>query len=652
MEGSVAKVAVDIPLTHLDRPFDYRVPAALAEQAVPGTRVKVRFAGRLRDGFVLERTDGGDRDQLLEVVKVVSPEPVLTVPVARLVRAVADHYAGTFADVVRTAVPPRHAATEKAETSPRPAAAGLDQTAITLANYPDGPALLAAIAGGGRPRAAWTVAPTPTAPGDWATGFAEAAAASLSGGRGALLLVPDARHLNRLEAVVTARFGSGSFAVLNADAGPSARYRAFLAASRGQVRLVIGTRAAVFAPVADLGLIAVWDDGNDSYAEPHAPYWHAREVAALRAHQESAALLLAAHGRTAEVQQLLARGWLAALELPPLQMRRLAAAVRPAAGTTARDPLAEVTRIPKDAFEVIRSGLAQGPVLVQVPRAGYLPVLVCSRCREGARCTRCGQGLRDLGHGPACPWCGPGLTAWQCTECGGRSLRNPVIGVQRTAEELGRAFPGTTVVQPSAEQSHRAVSDRPAIVLATPGAAPDADSGYAACILLDADLMLARADLRVGEESLRRWLAVVAKVRPGEQGGTVLVVGNAAHREVQALVRLDPAGYAGSELAEREQAGLPPAVKLITVEGPAAAVSEVAAALTLPPAATALGPFPLGPASSAASVTSEDQLHRLTLRAPLPAAAELVNAVKTVLAVRTARKETPVRVRVDPQVLD
>ncbi len=164
--------------------------------------------------------------------------------------------------------------------------------------------------------------------------------------------------------------------------------------------------------------------------------------------------------------------------------------------------------------------------------------------------------------------------------------------------------------------------------------------------------MLARADLRVGEESLRRWLAVVAKVRPGEQGGTVLVVGNAAHREVQALVRLDPAGYAGSELAEREQAGLPPAVKLITVEGPAAAVSEVAAALTLPPAATALGPFPLGPASSAASVTSEDELHRLTLRAPLPAAAELVNAVKTVLAVRTARKETPVRVRVDPQVLD
>lgn len=657
MEGSVAKVAVDIPLTHLDRPFDYLVPAALDAQAVPGSRVKVRFAGRLRDGFVVERTDSADRDKLLELAKVVSAEPVLSAPVARLVRAVADHYAGTFADVVRTAVPPRHAATEKAETSPRPGAAGLDQAPLTVVGYPEGTALLAAIATGGRPRAAWTVVPTPAAAGDWATGFAEAAAASLASGRGALLLVPDARHLARLEAVCVARFGAGSFAVLSAEAGPSARYRAFLAASRGQVRLVIGTRAAVFAPVVDLGLIALWDDGNDSYAEPHAPYWHAREVAALRAHQESAALLLAAHGRTAEVQQLLARGWLAPLELPPQQVRRLAAAVRPAAGITARDPLADVTRIPKDAFEVIRTGLSQGPVLVQVPRAGYLPVLVCSRCREVARCARCGQGLRDFGHGPTCPWCGPGLTSWQCAECGGRSLRNPVIGVQRTAEELGRAFPGTTVVQSNTEQFAHPVSERPAIVLATPGAAPEAPSGYAACILLDADLMLARADLRVGEESLRRWLAVVAKVRPGEQGGTVLVVGNAAHREVQALVRLDPGGYAAAELAERGQAGFPPAVKLITVEGVAAAVSDIATALELPPAATALGPFPLGPdgptrAGAAPPASASDELYRLTLRAPLPAAADLVSALRAVLAVRTARKETAVRVRVDPQVLD
>jgi len=643
MQGSVARVAVDIPLTHLDRPFDYRVPETLSEQAVVGSRVKVRFAGRLRDGLVIERTADADRDQLLDVAKVVSSEPVLSPAIARLVRSIADHYAGTFADVVRTAVPPRHAATEKATTAPRPEPVGLDASAVALGGYPDGGALLAAIRDGGRPRAAWTVVPSPTAVGDWAAGFAEAAAASLASGRGGLLLVPDARHLERLEAVCAARFGAGSFAVLSADAGPSARYRAFLAASRGQVRLVLGTRAAVFAPVADLGLIALWDDGNDSYAEPHAPYWHAREVAALRAHQESAALLLAAHGRTAEVQQLLERAWVAPVEFAPREARRQAAAVRPVAGSTARDPLAEVTRIPKDAFEVIRTGLTQGPVLVQVPRAGYLPVLVCSNCREVARCARCGQGLRDLGSGPTCPWCGPGLTAWQCRECGGRTLRNPVVGVQRTAEELGRAFPGTTVVQTSAEKPVPAVGERPAIVLATYGIAPDAAGGYAAGVLLDVDLMLARADLRVGEESLRRCLAAVAKVRPAAEGGTVLVVGNSAHREIQALVRLDPGGYAAVELAERAQAGFPPAVKLITIEGPAAAVAEVATALELPSSATQLGPFAFG---------SDEELHRVTLRAPLPAAAEVIAAVRTVLGVRTARKETPVRVRVDPQVLD
>ena len=643
MERSVAKVAVEVPLANLDRPFDYAVPAALAEVAQPGVRVKVRFAGRLRDGFVLARTEPGERTELAEVVKVVSPEPVLSTAVAALVRDVADHYAGSFADVVRTAVPPRHAATEKASTSPRPVPRNEPIAGKVLGAYPGGDRFLAALGADGRLRAAWTVAPTPSAIGDWAAGFAEAAAVALAQGRGALLLAPDAVHLERLDAACAARFGAGSYAVLSADAGPSARYRSFLAAARGQVKLVLGTRAAVFAPVADLGLIALWDDGNDSYAEPHAPYWHTREVAALRAHREGCALLLAAHNRTAEIQQLVTKGWLAALELPPTQTRLDCAAVRPMAVSSARDPLAEVTRLPKEAFEVVRAGLIAGPVLVQVPRAGYFPLLVCAQCREPAKCGRCGQPLTDGGSGPTCRWCGPPLTAWSCPGCGGHRLRSPVVGVSRTAEELGKAFPGVSVIQSSAERRLPEVPDKPALVLATPGAAPSAAGGYAAAVLLDAELMLGRADLRAGEESLRRWLAVVAKVRPAVAGGTVLVVGQPGLREVQALVRLDPVGYAVGELAQRTEAGFPPAVKMVTIEGTVDALTAVVVALEVPEGVTMLGPFEVG---------GEDELHRLTLRCALAHAGQLVAAVKAVAAVRAARKEASIRVRVDTQVMD
>lgn len=116
----VARVLVDTGLAHLDRPFDYAVPVAMAETARPGTRVKVKFSGRECDGFILERAEDSDHDRLQPLRRLVSDEVVLTAPVASLCAAVAERYAGPMWDVVRLAVPPRHAAVES-EPPPAPA---------------------------------------------------------------------------------------------------------------------------------------------------------------------------------------------------------------------------------------------------------------------------------------------------------------------------------------------------------------------------------------------------------------------------------------------------------------------------------------------------------------------------------------------------
>ena len=110
----VARVAVDISLAHLDRPFDYLVPASMDEAAGPGCRVRVRFAGQLVDGYLLERTQTSEHQgKLARLERVTSPEPVLTPEIFDLARVVADRYAGTLADVLRLAIPPRHAAAER-----------------------------------------------------------------------------------------------------------------------------------------------------------------------------------------------------------------------------------------------------------------------------------------------------------------------------------------------------------------------------------------------------------------------------------------------------------------------------------------------------------------------------------------------------------
>lgn len=652
-------------LAHLDRPFDYRVAPADDELAVPGSRVRVRFAGRLRDGFVLERLASSDSDrELSPISKVISAEPVLTSEIATLIRGVADHYAGCFADVVRLAVPPRHAATEKAEPVVRPPLPELGDGAVgALASYPTGPELLAALRAGGRPRAYWQVIPAADSSGDWADGLAAAARAAADGGRGAVVVVPDQRDLARLRAACTRWLGRTGFVVLTSEAGPAARYRAFLAALRGDVRVVIGNRAAAYAPVRDLGLVALWDDGDDLLAEPRAPYPHTRTVLALRAAQQHSAVLFAGYARSCEIEQWVQHGWLRVLGADRTQTRHTAPRIRVAVDTDqalARDPVARSARLPHEVFQLIRGTLPQGPVLVQVPRSGYLVALVCQECREPARCGRCHGPLRTLsGHQHtvdlACSWCGLLHPGWECSICGSRALRAPMVGADRTAEELGRAFPNTVIRQSSGQSVLTEVPGTPALVVTTPGAEPSAEGGYAGAVLLDTPLLLLRADLRASEEALRRWLAVVALVRPGFDGGSVIAVGDSSARALQALVRLDPAGFAARELAERAEAHFPPAAKVITIDGTTAPLAELVELVRPPQPYELLGPVPVSSGAAPAARSSaepDEQLERLTLRTPLQTGAALVTAVKQASGVRSARKsEGALRIRVDPTPL-
>ncbi|HKH55618.1 MAG TPA: primosomal protein N' [Propionibacteriaceae bacterium] len=656
----IARVAVDVSLSHLDRPFDYRVTEAQDAVAVPGARVRVRFAGTLRDGFILDRLAETDHDgELAPLHKVISAEPVLTAEVANLIRLVADHYAGTFADVMRLAVPPRHAATEQAA----PVASERVMPAVEsrpgpLANYPTGAGYLEAVRRGGHPRAMWQVTPSAGPGGDWALGLANAARACADSGRGAVIVVPDARDLARLEAACLLTLGRGGFSVLVAEAGPAARYRSFLAALRGEVPVVIGNRAAAFAPVPNVGLVALWDDGDDLLAEQRAPYPHTRDVLAIRAAEAKAAVLFASYGRTAELQAWIERGWLHELSQERTVVRHDAPRVKVAIDSDyalAHDPVAGAARLPHDVFDVMRAALPQGPVLVQVPRAGYLVALVCRGCREPVRCRFCAGPTRVASPSPSdeapaeasCDWCGRLQINWECPICGSRRMRAPIVGADRTAEELGKAFPQTPVRQVLGGTA-AAVPESSAIVVVTPGTEPPADGGYAAAVLLDAQVLLLRRDLRAAEEALRRWLNVVALVRGGAEGGSVIAVGESSARALQALVRVDPAGFAARELSERAEAGFPPAVRMVTVEGPHDALEEFRTLLDPPPGAQVMGPIDLPSQDSV-----DAHLSRLILRAPRSAGRALVTDVKEVAGIRSARKsEGALRIRVDPVALE
>ncbi|SFQ97613.1 Primosomal protein N' (replication factor Y)-superfamily II helicase [Lentzea waywayandensis] len=876
----VARIVVDVPLAHLDRPFDYSVPSELDETAVPGCRVRVRFAGQLVDGYLLERAETSEYGKKLAFIeKVVSPEPVLAPEIATLARAIADRYAGGMIDVLRLAIPPRHARAEAAapgespplpqlpewvgqrsadvpqagaaprtemaaqaevpqgegashpeaaspseaasqtgapqagipqtgapqagaaphtgagpqpeqpssaegashpevassvravprseavlsseagpqsegsrstaaqqseaalsadavsqSEGPRPTAAQQSEAALSAdavpqsegprsaaayqseaalsaetvpqpegprptaayqseaapsaetvpqpegprsaaayqpeaapsaeavppteaaaarsqlppvpadawARYPRGPKYLEALHEGRPAHAVWQALPAE----DWPARLAEAAAAVASSGRGVAIVVPDHRDLARvveacgalIEGVVT----------LSADLGPSERYKRWLSVRRGVARVVVGTRATAFAPVKDPGLLVVWDDGDDLHVEQRSPYPNVRDVLVQRAHMTGAALLIGGFARTAEAQLLVETGWAHEIVASRETLRSVAPRVVSVGDNEwqdVKDPAARTARLPSIAFDAARFALTDSPVLIQVPRRGYVPSLACGQCRGPARCRRCAGPLALPGgteHGlpkPAyCRWCAATEAGFRCPTCGSRKLRGQIIGARRTAEELGRAFPGIPVRTSGADEVLTKVPGKPSLVVATPGAEPVAEGGYGAVLLLDGWALLGRADLRASEEALRRWMTAAGLVRPGN--GRVVVIADSSLTPVQALVRWDPVWHAATELAARTELGFPPAVRMATVDGTPDAVNAMLDELRLPPTGEILGPVPLG---------DDETKERALVRVARGEGRQLAAVLAEAQAVRTARKEQDlVRIKLDP----
>jgi primosomal protein N' (replication factor Y) (superfamily II helicase) len=654
-----------LTVPHLDREFDYLVSAEQSDDAQPGVRVRVRFHGRLVDAFVLERRSDTDHiGQLGWLDRVVSAEQVLTPEVRRLTDAVAARYAGTRADVLRLAVPPRHA---KVEQENRTSTTVLDASTIATpdpaawSRYAGGEPFLTAIGGGRAARAVWQALPGES----WADRFAEIAVATIRGGRGVLAVVPDQRDVDALARSAIehcgADFADQHVVALSAGLGPSARYRTWLAALRGTARLVIGTRSAVFSPVHHLGVILIWDDGDDSLAEPRAPYPHAREVAMLRAHQLRCAAVIGGFARTAEAHALVRSGWahdLAAARPVVREHAPRVVALDDGGYEQERDPAARTARLPSVALRSARTALQAGhPVLVQVPRRGYVPSLACARCRTVARCRHCTGPLSlpdRTATGAICRWCGRVDTALRCVRCGSDAVRAVVIGARRTAEELGRAFAGTNVVTSSGESIIAEIAAGPTLVVATPGAEPWVPGGYGAALLLDGWALLGRQDLRAAEDTLRRWLGAAALVRSHTDGGVVAVVAEAAIATVQSLVRWDPVGAAEAELDARAEVGLPPSVHMAALDGTPDAVAALVDEAGLPgPIAgpvDVLGPVELpSGARRPPGLEPDAEVIRMLIRVGRDQGLALAGTLRRATGVASARRDQqPVRVQIDP----
>lgn len=735
----IAQVVLDVQALHLGQTFDYFIDEKDSEAAQPGVLLRVRFGGQRVSGVIWARTDTSNtpRSSIRYIERVLSPDVLVPASMREDIGLIAKAYGGTRANILRFAVPPRVAKVEAeqrlAASFRRPVGGSLsDNTqggfagrgtnpdgtmpagstfavASTVsegaaqgyrrltANYADVNVLHDALTG--QRFQSFVFDSLPGAQ-EWQRNMAWMVATALSAGKAAVVELPTMREVEDLMpmlrnyglkpfAPAPAGGWVGDVAVLNAETMPAAdRYRTYLAVALGQVKVVIGTRAVMYAPVEGPALFAILEDAAYQNMDGMMPYPQARGVMRLRAKSHGGVFVAMANARTPQSQwENTGPG---TVETPvsgySTTIHPLASPLKDATPWVRwlnRDELARLAdpsigaRVPHTAVRVLSKALESGPVLLSIPQDSVSETLSCAKCHRQARCAKCSGPLqlpadrRD--STPRCRWCGAAAINWKCPGCGHERMRVVRVGAAGTAAELAGLFRGMPVVLSSKTQGLvRDVACQPMIVIATPGFEPrvrpvSAEQGsagheYRAVAVLDAWTSLYALGVDARLDTLTAWMRAVSLCAPRSRGGQALILGETDPAIAQSLMLWDSRILAAKDLEERVETGMPPAVAAACVWGRRDAVMTLMQRIgALGGDWTACGELPgmLGPVPIAQPDTVDARELEATadrvkavIRVPQSRRAELAARLHRETARHVASREPgELRFRVDPKDL-
>ena len=412
--------------------------------------------------------------------------------------------------------------------------------------------------------------------------YLQAAEAALVRGRSVILLVPEIALVPALARAVERRFGD-DLAILHSLLGTGERHQEWERVRRGEARVVLGPRSALFAPVRDLGLIVVDEEQDTSYKqEEMPPRYNARDLALVRARDAGAATLLVSATPSLESRYNAERGKLQRLELTErvgqgnlpegilVDLRQEGVSRRPG----------EVHFSERLRVEILQA-LADGDqVILLRNRRGYAPMLLCRACGEDFRCPECG--LPRTYHRRArrllCHYCGSMIPAPQkCPTCGEEALEAIGAGTERVEEDFRELFPGVTVDVLDRDTARRpgglaAVLERFSrgevqVLIGT----QMVSKGHhfprvALTAVLAADAYLGFPDFRAVERTYNLLVQVAGRAGRGEKPGRVVIqTYHPDHYAIRAVLNQDDEGFAREELRFRRVFHYPPYTRLIQI---------------------------------------------------------------------------------------
>ncbi|HYX79769.1 MAG TPA: hypothetical protein VE976_04075 [Actinomycetota bacterium] len=535
-------VCVDRPVLSLDRPFTYELADELG--AGIGSLVQVPLHGRRVRGWVLGPTEDVP-PKMLPVGRVVSTVRFFDPPMLDLFRWVAERYVAPLASVIARSHPPRVASEESMAGGSRPT------SVPRVPRNADDPRRRARYRGWGELADAlgsgageFVVRP---ALGDAVESTVAIVAETLVGGRTALVLVADAEPQPATSVALREAFGDAVGVFLGGD--ERARYRTWLEIQAGRYRVVVGTRAAVFAPLDELGAIVVTREHHALYREERSPYHHVRNVAVARARLAGAVCVLSSVAPSLEALAVphlevapVDRSW------PPVEV------VRP--GPEGRAP------------RLVRALQEARRAFVYEPVPGYGVARVCKACEEPATCGRCRGTLRASRGEVRCVVCG---AEGRCANCGGTAFGVVRGGRERVVEWVSRVAP--VPVSRSDPGASTSVPQEGVLVGGLEALRDDGVGGLDLVAIVHADASLRRPGLSARQQALTAWMEAVSWA--DARGRVIVQTDHANDPAIQALVGGRVERFARSEAARLDAAGFPVGAAVFRVEGTSSLEGEL-----------------------------------------------------------------------------
>ncbi len=403
--------------------------------------------------------------------------------------------------------------------------------------------------------------------------YLHAIADCLQRGKQALVLVPEIGLTPQTLARFRQRLGVPVHA-LHSGLNDNERARTWAAFARGEARVAVGTRSAVFTPLPEAGLIVVDEEHDGSYKQQDGIRYHARDFALVRAKALDIPVILGSATPSLESLHNAASGRYAHLRLTrrageakPPSVRVLDLRKRPLTAGLSADTLAAIAA-------ALRAG---GQVLVFKNRRGYAPVLLCHDCGWSAQCQRCSTPLKGspmtvhgAGRRLQCHHCGYRQSVPPaCPDCGGLALQPQGIGTERLEEMLSETFPHlpvlridrSTTQRRDALAKHLAVlGDQPGILVGTQILAKGHDLPHLTLVVVvGVDEGLFSADFRAGEKLAQQLIQVSGRAGRADKPGAVwLQTHHPDHPLLHTLITGGYHAFASTELEQRQAAGFPP----------------------------------------------------------------------------------------------